>query len=77
MEIEIITFGQIAEFLKNQRLYFDNIKDTDELTAFLEKSYPNLATMKYKLAVNKAIIQENTVLKNEDIIAIMPPFSGG
>ncbi|RYD70390.1 MAG: molybdopterin synthase sulfur carrier subunit, partial [Sphingobacteriales bacterium] len=33
--------------------------------------------MKYKLALNKNIVQQNCAIKDNDSIAIMPPFSGG
>ena len=77
MEIEIISFGKIAEFLVNQRIASNDIENTDQLQKHLENSFPLLANMKYKVAVNRTIIQENTQLKNNDSVAIMPPFSGG
>jgi len=77
MEIEIITFGKIAEFLANQRMDVGEIRDTDRLKSYLENSFPKLAGMKYKLAVNKNIIQYNEPLSEQDSVAIMPPFSGG
>lgn len=77
MEIQLISFGKVAEFLRNQQLQLEGIGDTDQLCVHLENSFPTLATMKYKLAVNHKLIQENTKLNNNDSVAIMPPFSGG
>ena len=77
MEIDIISFGKIAEFVVNQRITVDGINDTDQLKNYLEHSFPLLTTTKYKLAVNKTIIQTNTLLNNNDSVALMPPFSGG
>ncbi len=77
MEIEIISFGKIAEFLSSQRMEVTAISNTDELKSFLENSFPSLKQTKYKLAVNKNIVQENIKITNNDTIAIMPPFSGG
>jgi molybdopterin synthase sulfur carrier subunit len=77
MKLEIITFGKIAEFLERQHLELIDVRTTDELQAFLEESYPILATLKYKLALNKCIINSNVQLADSDVIAIMPPFSGG
>lgn len=77
MELEIISFGKVAEVINNQQLKVSNVSNTDELKEYLEKSFPLLSKMNYKLAVNKNIVQENYELKNNDIIAIMPPFSGG
>lgn len=77
MEIEIITFGKITEFLGKQRMEITGISNTDELKSFLENSYPTLKRTKYKLALNKNIVQESTIICNNDTIAVMPPFSGG
>ena len=77
MELEIISFGKAAEAMNSQRLQVSDLNNTDQLKVYLENTYPLLSKMKYKLAVNKNIVQENTALKNNDTIAIMPPFSGG
>lgn len=77
MEIEVISFGKIAEFLPQQKISIVNISDTDELRVYLEKIFPDLAGTKYKLALNKNIVQVKTEINNNDVVAIMPPFSGG
>jgi sulfur-carrier protein len=77
MEIAIISFGKIAELITIKKLEIDNIADTDELKNYLEKNYPDLNNMKYKLAVDRQIVQENCKLKDGSVVAIMPPFSGG
>jgi len=77
MEIDIITFGKIAEFMESQRLSLSGISDTNSLKQELEKAFPPLASMKYKLALNKNIVQHNLPIQNLDSVAIMPPFSGG
>lgn len=77
MEIQLISFGKIAEFLQQQRLMAEGISDTDQLKAYLEKSFPQLGKMKYKIAVNNTLVQQNIQINNNDTVAIMPPFSGG
>jgi len=77
MEIQLISFGKISEFLHSQQLAIEGVSDTDQLKAYLESNFLQLADLKYKLAVNKILIQENTPLNNRDSVAIMPPFSGG
>ncbi|TCD07600.1 MoaD/ThiS family protein [Pedobacter frigidisoli] len=76
MEIELVTFGKISELIPNQKIEVE-ASNTDELQTNLEQLFPNLASMKYKLALNKDIVQSTQELRNNDIIAIMPPFSGG
>ncbi|WP_406827282.1 MoaD/ThiS family protein [Pedobacter sp. KACC 23697] len=77
MEIEIISFGQITEFISRQKIVIDGIADTDALKQYLEDQFPALKGTKYKLALNKNIVQRNTEITNQATIAIMPPFSGG
>lgn len=77
MEIEIISFGQIAEFIKHQKIDISGITDTENFKQYIENQFPALKSMKYKLALNKNIVQENMEIKNPATIAIMPPFSGG
>jgi len=77
MEIEIISFGQITEFISTQKIDVDGIADTDAFKLYLENQFPALKNLKYKLALNKNIVQENTKITNKATIAIMPPFSGG
>jgi len=77
MEIDIICFGKIAEMIKAQRIDIADIGTTDELKARLEEQFPALSAIKYKLALNKQIVQQNVNLQPNDTVAIMPPFSGG
>ena len=77
MEIEIISFGKIAEFIENQKILVEGIADTDAFDTFLQKKFPQLQHIKYRLALNKKLVQENTKFGDKAIIAIMPPFSGG
>ncbi|MCX2429487.1 MULTISPECIES: MoaD/ThiS family protein [unclassified Pedobacter] len=77
MKLEIISFGKISEFIRQQQIEISDVINTDQLKSYLETSFPQLAGMKYKLAINQNVIQSNQSLKNEDKVAIMPPFSGG
>jgi molybdopterin converting factor small subunit len=43
----------------------------------LNKLYPALADKKYVVAVDKQDVTTNTVLTNNNTVALLPPFSGG
>ena len=77
MQIEIISFGKIADFIENQKMELDGISNTTELANHLERVFPLLGTIKYKIALNKQIVQGEVAIFNEDSVALMPPFSGG
>jgi len=51
--------------------------NTDRVLSYLLTAYPQLQTMEFTLAVNKQLIHGNTALKDDDTLALLPPFSGG
>ncbi len=77
MKIKILVFGQLSEIINASELELLAINNTDELNKKLFELYPKLEDIKYTLAINKKIIHENTQLYHEDIVALLPPFSGG
>lgn len=77
MEINLLAFGQIAEITGKSTWKMTGIKDTNILIKKLEEQFPVLVKTNYSIAVNKKVIQENTILNDNDTIALLPPFSGG
>ncbi|MEO8116050.1 MAG: MoaD/ThiS family protein [Bacteroidota bacterium] len=77
MEINLLSFGQVADITGKDALKISDVINTNELEQFLVKAWPQLQSIKYSIAVNKKIIRENTQLHHEDTVAILPPFSGG
>jgi len=77
MKIKILVFGQLSEIINGSEFELLAITNTDELNKKLFELYPKLEDMKFSLAINKKIIHENTPLNHEDIVALLPPFSGG
>lgn len=76
MSVTIIIFGQLAEITGNS-LVLENINDTVELVESLHRQFPALAATKYKIAVNRKLVNENTLLEKNCEVALLPPFSGG
>ena len=76
MRLKIILFGRLADAAGNS-VVVDNVPDTDNLVNALHKNYPALADTKYIIAVDKRVINENTILNNNSVVALLPPFSGG
>lgn len=77
MEINLLSFGQVADIIGKDGLKIPDVRNTNELSEFLAKAWPQLQSMKYSIAVNKKIIQENTELNQDDTVALLPAFSGG
>lgn len=77
MKINVLVFGQLSDITKRSELEIVDVKNTNELNQKLAEMFPKLSAIKYAMAINKNIVQENTLLNNEDTIALLPPFSGG
>ena len=73
----IKVFGQLVDIIGSNSFETDHISSTDELIKNLQAKFPVLKNSKYKVAVNKRIVQSNTSLQQDAEIALLPPFSGG
>ena len=73
--VKIVTFGKLKEILGSD--FEEKSDNTDELQQKLSSKFPALQTLKLRIAVNQKIISENTQLNNNDVVALMPPYSGG
>jgi molybdopterin converting factor subunit 1 len=78
--IKIMLFAGIAEKLKQQQIVVDQQDITiHELRLWLTQQYPVIAgdVERAMIAVNEEFADDQTVLKTDDEIAIIPPVSGG
>jgi molybdopterin synthase sulfur carrier subunit len=75
MAITVISFGQLSEITGKN--FQAEVKDTDELKVLLQDKYHIPGDIKYLIAVNKKVAGSNTLLKEEDTVALLPPYSGG
>ncbi len=75
MNIKIIAFGQIAEITGKELML--ETTDLDSLKLDLIKKFPELSAKKIAFAVNKRLVQNNLILNKNDVVALMPPYSGG
>ena len=77
MKIKVIAFGQIAEISGKTNWEFEEVKNTKQLAEILSKEFPILKNLQYKFAINQQLIHEHTEFQDNDIVALLPPFSGG
>ena len=77
MNVTVKLFGQMVDVIGSNLTHVNNVDDTDGLIQNLQLKYPALMYSKYRIAVNRNIIQSNTVLQQDAEVALLPPFSGG
>lgn len=81
MKIKVLYFSSIKDKLKKKEDIF-NIEENsslEDLIFLLKEKYPEIAESldKSMFAVNEEYADKSTKLKEGDVIAIIPPVSGG
>lgn len=74
--VTIKIFGQLSDSTRKAEMQLD-VADTDDLQMQMQDLYPELQRKNYLIAINEFIISENTILEENDTVALLPPFSGG
>ncbi len=74
---KIFVFGQLQDFIGSSVIDIETVNDTELLLQKLFEKYATLKEKKFKVAVNKKIIEKKIILNSTDEIALLPPFSGG
>ena len=77
MQVTITLFGRLTDITGNSTIALQDVADTDELVQKLQQQYPGFKQAPYIIAVNKDIINVNTVLMPGCTVALLPPYSGG
>jgi len=80
--MDILFFGRLGDTAQNMSVPIpETVTDTDSLKSWLSQNNDalaqELAKIGNRIAVNKTIITENTVLSDQDEVAFMSPLSGG
>lgn len=75
MNLKVKYFGMIAEALgKESEVLHVNFLTVDQL----QQHYRNkIKNVNYKIAVNHNLVDGNYLLKENDEVALLPPFAGG
>jgi len=77
MQLTILFFGQLTDITGEASIQLEDIADTAALAILLHQKFPALANSKYAIAVDKKVINSNTILTQNCTVALLPPFSGG
>lgn len=80
MNLKVLLFGISKDLLGTTSLVFSISPNTTvlEFKTQLQKEYPQLSEINsYAIAINESYATNETVLKENDLIAIIPPVSGG
>ncbi len=76
-KINILAFGQLIDITGLSSWQMEDAIDTDQIRSKLLEKFPKLAQSKFLMAVNMEVIRGNVQLNSGDVVALLPPFSGG
>jgi len=79
MQIQVLLFGIIRDIVGQNKL---DVAISDDMTVEqfrtqLIDQYSELINYSFAVAVNEAYAESNTQLNDNDIVALIPPVSGG
>ncbi|WP_457609600.1 MoaD/ThiS family protein [Lutibacter sp.] len=80
MQIQLLFFGITTDLVGESFLHY-NLQEKasiKELKEVLKLAYPNLKNIQeFAIAVNEEYANDDLILQNGDVVAIIPPVSGG
>jgi molybdopterin converting factor subunit 1 len=80
MTIQILFFGISADAVGNNAISFEINSNTNvaQLKNLLQLQFPNLAQLSaFAVAVNEEYADDNQILEENNVVAVIPPVSGG
>ena len=80
MKIQILFFGISADFAGTNNMEFsgENIGTLKDLKIVLKNKFPSLKNLHdFAIAINENYADDGDSIKQGDVVAIIPPVSGG
>lgn len=80
MKITILLFGIIRDIIGESKLTLELKKESsiEQLKQYFIKEYDELSKYhNFSVAVNEEYVEAGYILKSNDIVALIPPVSGG
>jgi molybdopterin converting factor small subunit len=76
MAVQVLFFGQLTDIAGNS-MGMPAAGTLRALEQELWRQFPLLQTKKYVISVNQQIVTGDSILRDGDTVALLPPFSGG
>ncbi|RBW59755.1 molybdopterin synthase sulfur carrier subunit [Tenacibaculum sp. E3R01] len=80
MKIQLLSFGIARDLLGSSSIEIEipNEISIESFKKIILKQFPKIASVSsYAIAVNEEYANDSLVLKENDVVAIIPPVSGG
>ena len=80
MDLQVLFFGISSDFTGKTTVTLSLSEESSvlEFKEFIQQKYPKLSQINsYSIAVNESYATDEMILKENDVVAIIPPVSGG
>jgi sulfur-carrier protein len=79
MTFKLLTFGVARDVIGEDMMIDHNlIQDVAALRSWLESRYPHMrGVQRWAFAVNETYAEDHTPIRSGDVVAVIPPVSGG
>ncbi|QOY34129.1 molybdopterin converting factor subunit 1 [Anaerobacillus isosaccharinicus] len=76
--IKVLFFAELEEIVGSRELTIEKEEMTvPKLKEFLKEQFPTLPVDRAMMAINEEYVEETDIVKANDIVAFIPPVSGG
>lgn len=76
--IKVLFFAELEEIVGSRELTIEKEEMTvPELKEYLKEQFPTLPVDRAMMAINEEYVEETDLVKANDIVAFIPPVSGG
>lgn len=80
MKIQLLCFGIVSDLIGGPSIEIEAPENTsiENFKKIVVKQFPKITSVSsYAIAVNEEYTNDSLVLKENDVVAIIPPVSGG
>lgn len=77
MVVKVLFFGVLAEVSGTSFKHYQDVRSIGDLKLRIQDDFPEIVHYVFRISLNNEITDNDPVLKDGDVVALMPPFAGG
>jgi molybdopterin synthase sulfur carrier subunit len=77
MKVKVLFFGVLTDITGTSFKQYSEVKDISDLKHRIIDDFPQVVHYDYRISLNNELIYNNPELKDDDEVALLPPFAGG
>lgn len=77
MQVKVLFFGVLSEVTGTNWKHYREVSSISDLKFRIQDEFPEVVNYNFRISLNNEIIDNDTILKDGDEVALMPPFAGG